>query len=722
MPITDDTKELSPDALRERAVTLLQTDPELACDADLHGDVVEELIERREELAGYLQDELKAVEAIKRRYPHPAVAALALALLVGISALTAYIWVRQPQFGLFDLQWRTVRWVAVALLVSALPLVVRVWRRYLSRLQARRLAYAQLNEGLRVQLPALIREVISELESAERRWANDFDATSAPALVELDISDTVSSATYTRIQTFIKGHVASAIGIAGPRGVGKSTLMHQLRSNQDISVHIPAPVDYRPIEFVRLIHAELAYTAVGRSTRRSSWGSRLVPPVRRALVPVLKVAGLLMASSLLVAAWVTDTQNISSANDLAEYGSRELEGYRVGLLGVGAIIGLAIIAGFILAKAWRIFQNRVRLIGYPSTVSGLAQQQLDLLRWSTSMRATAKTSLSFEQLGFEGENELSRTERELTHGESVQALRQFIQRLVALADQSILICIDELDKIADPDKAIQTVNGIKDLFHIPHVHFLVSVSSDALHRFAARGVPVRDVFDSSFDTVIQVAPLSFEESGQLIARRARRFPATVVMFCYAWSGGHARDLIRTARACVEFRRTRSAAIRLDKLVSHVLRTDLNEVLEAAVEKLHTYSTPTVDQILLFKDHLQTGNGHIADTILSALNDTPLPTGLSGTAEQEVLANALGPYARVAALIGRLFEHPRTPAEWQQKEVLNAIEALARVRRSLDCHPREIQRLLQTATDACAVVAQVDASQSVVLETSGTGSS
>src|SRR5262249_11843897 len=147
-----------------------------------------------------------------------------------------------------------------------------------------------------------------------------------------------------------------------------------------------------------------------------------------------------------------------------------------------------------------------------------------------------------------------RTERELTHAETVQALRQFIDQLVALSDRSVVICVDELDKLARPEDAIDAINGIKDLFHLPKTHFVLSVSTDAMHNFAARGVPIRDVFDSAFDTIVPVRPLTIDESRTLISRRARDFSAAVALFCHAWSGGHARDLIRTSRSCVDFRR------------------------------------------------------------------------------------------------------------------------------------------------------------------------
>jgi putative protein kinase ArgK-like GTPase of G3E family len=46
---------------------------------------------------------------------------------------------------------------------------------------------------------------------------------------------------------FIRNHETSAIGIAGPRGAGKSTLMEAVRNAEDLVTHhvlLTAPVKY----------------------------------------------------------------------------------------------------------------------------------------------------------------------------------------------------------------------------------------------------------------------------------------------------------------------------------------------------------------------------------------------------------------------------------------------------------------------------------------------
>jgi len=359
----------------------------------------------------------------------------------------------------------------------------------------------------------------------------------------------------------------------------------------------------------------------------------------------------------------------------------------------------------VLSEAWAVFQRRTKLMASAQTAPELCRQQQEFLRWSATIEASAKTSFKVSGSGFEGANKLSRTERELTHAETTQALRQFIDRLVALSGKPVVICVDELDKLANPDDAIDMINGVKDLFHVAKGHFVLSVSTDAMHNFAARGVPVRDVFDSAFDTIIPVSPLTVEESQTLISRRARDFSRAVVLFCHAWSGGHARDLIRTSRACVDFRRElkgdEQATVAL--LSWHVLHSDLREVVDATIEKLRGESddiaSAMLDQVLAFQESIEDETVDLYDVVQASAFPEEMR---SVPSEAQQLAAALAPYARIAGLCERLFSVPREPAEWRSEEVRKAVTALADVRRSLGRHPREIERRMKRAVDACTV--------------------
>src|SRR5262249_19993370 len=188
-------------------------------------------------------------------------------LLVASAAGTIWVAVK-----VFRAHQTATGFVLIGAAFVALLLAVAVYYRIARQLQMVSLERSSMWRIVEAEVEALVRQVTTELESAEDRWSNEFTATEAPALVELDANDAVPTRTRNEILGFIGNHQTSAIGIAGPRGAGKSTLMNQLRfdpKTPTLAVYVPAPVYYDPNEFTRLIHTELAVLASNRTAKRS---------------------------------------------------------------------------------------------------------------------------------------------------------------------------------------------------------------------------------------------------------------------------------------------------------------------------------------------------------------------------------------------------------------------------------------------------------------------
>src|SRR5215216_3452917 len=118
------------------------------------------------------------------------------------------------------------------------------------------------------------------------------------------------------------------------------------------------------------------------------------------------------------------------------------------------------------------------------------------------------------------------------------------------------------------------------VFGVRGCYYLVSVSEDAMSGFEQRGLPFRDVFDSSFDAIERVGYLSFAETQSVLDRRVVGLPVPFQVLCHSLSGGLPRDLIRVARELVhqdrilaDYRRSRREPDR---------RTSLKELVEATV--------------------------------------------------------------------------------------------------------------------------------------------
>jgi hypothetical protein len=147
-----------------------------------------------------------------------------------------------------------------------------------------------------------------------------------------------------------------------------------------------------------------------------------------------------------------------------------------------------------------------------------------------------------------GSFSVSSAEQAATWPELVRRYERFVKELAG--KRQVIVGIDELDKMTDKD-ARRFLNHIKTLFGQRNCFYLVSVSEDAMSAFERRGMPFRDVFDSSFDTVLRVEPLTTAESAELLDRRVVGMGLGAQLVCHAFSGGMPRDLIRAARSVVE---------------------------------------------------------------------------------------------------------------------------------------------------------------------------
>lgn len=137
---------------------------------------------------------------------------------------------------------------------------------------------------------------------------------------------------------------------------------------------------------------------------------------------------------------------------------------------------------------------------------------------------------------------------------SVPAAVERLKILAASAARDfgkVIIGIDELDKL-EYDKAARFLNDIKAIFGERGSYFLVAVSENAAAGFERRGVPFRDVFDSSFDDVVTVGYLNWNTSRALLNTRVVGMHAPFAALCYVFSGGLARDLIRTSRTIFSY--------------------------------------------------------------------------------------------------------------------------------------------------------------------------
>jgi hypothetical protein len=332
-------------------------------------------------------------------------------------------------------------------------------------------------------------------------------------------------------------------------------------------------------------------------------------------------------------------------------------------------------------------------------IDKLSREILDLIGMSRTDQWNTAVGLSGKGAAIQRQRQITLTEREPTHPELTAAFAAYLETYRRLGGKRIIIAIDELDKIAETDDAIGVINNLKELFHLPNTHFVVSVSEDALARFAMRGVPFRDVFDSAFDEIVQLQPPSPEEAWKLLAYRAGGFPISIALFCYAWSGGLPRDLIRTARACVDIRRQLGHPATIAELAAPVIRQDVKAAVDAALNaSLEIDSDQGVEFLLELRRKVDTELIPLDTLLRDAQPDIDLTARINDPHAVDFRRLIL--YIELGVVVSEFFANNiDTMITSQFNETLNIVEMLARARSALAMYPSEAERFLSEAIEA-----------------------
>jgi len=352
----------------------------------------------------------------------------------------------------------------------------------------------------------------------------------------------------------------------------------------------------------------------------------------------------------------------------------------------------------VLREGWLTgFIDPFRRSSTDRRIGKLSQQALDSITGSRSDQRTTTAGIAGKGLAWQRGRQHTWIQRERSHPELIAAFKEYLEQYRLSGGRPIAIAIDELDKLAKAGEAIAAINGLKDLFHIPNTHFVVSVSEDALHRFAMRGVPFRDVFDSAFDTIVKLQAPSPPETQEMLARRSegrQGFPMPVVLLCYAWSGGIPRDIIRTARACVNIRNRRGRPVSVAELAPQIVRRDVADIVDDAVTaSLEKNKAADIDGLLALQHQFRDDSSSLE----AALDACRFDEATRGESVDAVVLRRLSVYADIGAATLRYFcqdlcDSLVTPSE----RVLAIVEDLARAKAALAIYPAEAEWYLSRA--------------------------
>jgi hypothetical protein len=350
-----------------------------------------------------------------------------------------------------------------------------------------------------------------------------------------------------RLDELIDSLPGGSIGIAGPRGAGKTTLIRSFCTGSraradDVATLQSAPVEYSARDFVLHLFVSLCYEVLGQTednqfTAQSTHPAESLRRGFRSPPRLLLLGGvfLILGGLALFGLFVRDI----SVDPRLAWG---LVMVWCGLL----LVYVAMPSLFTGTPPVTDDGDEQRVL-----LRAAATRRLQELRFqqtiSSSWTGGAKAPVGLQATVSRGST-LARIQ--LSFPELVTMLRQFMELVARKGKGRLIVGIDELDKLPSDDTARQFLNELKAIFGVRGCYYLISISEEAMANFDRRGLPFRDVFDSSFDDVVNVSYLSLPDAQRLLNRRVV-LPIPFTCLCYCLSGGLARDLIRAARNVVE---------------------------------------------------------------------------------------------------------------------------------------------------------------------------
>lgn len=347
-----------------------------------------------------------------------------------------------------------------------------------------------------------------------------FAAWNTGLFVESDVSR--------RVQSIIRSGRGGNYGLTAPRGSGKSWLLNEATKwaaeANGLGVLFPSPSKDTPDAFLAALSEVFAQSYIDDYTRKRPLSLTVVDRQRRFYLTTLSIL--------------------------------------VGYAGIGLIVlgildkHLPKISGFfytgiflLLGSLGALFYLSGRLRRKPASTYERAIEFRRQARFSTALSASSELSGSLSHagtsLGLRKTRGEQFTERPVTLSSLVHGFREFCKTVVEAVDGPVVIAIDELDKIENPQDVIELLRAIKGIFDIWGVHYFVSVSDEAARRLDLGGVRDRNEFNSSFYQVFNLPQAGANMIGDMLSKRGIKDLSPEEITAVAiLSGGVSREAIR----------------------------------------------------------------------------------------------------------------------------------------------------------------------------------
>jgi hypothetical protein len=391
-----------------------------------------------------------------------------------------------------------------------------------------------------------------------------------------------------RLARLISHMEGGSIGLFGPRGVGKSTLLTSVARRNDLQIDMPASPNMRAVDFLAAllvgvtseVEASIVAereTGVAKSAKEFKRRRRSqIKKGRRAVAIALHVAVFGLQVALVgVAVWAIgisvdqrfDTNLVNSSwsflgsidGSVSSAASAVVDGDHVKkVFPVHAwVIAVPIAFALLYVSLWR-FNIGIWELGSDRSDAKLLRSRSRALRARllAERSSTSGRSLGFSLrgLGLGANNSESLRDREINLASLTSDARSYLADLSSFLksrEGRLLICIDELDRMETSDEIAAFLNDLKGIFAIRNCFFLMTIASGAGVSHELRGEQGAGAIDSAFDEILELDVMTRDEAGELLARMALGFTPPFISLCYVLAGGLPREIQRVGREMLD---------------------------------------------------------------------------------------------------------------------------------------------------------------------------
>jgi len=178
-----------------------------------------------------------------------------------------------------------------------------------------------------------------------------------------------------------------------------------------------------------------------------------------------------------------------------------------------------------------------------------ANKFIELLSYSSTQQDNR--SLGFKGLSL-GQTH-THTTRDLTLPGLTAHYLAFVELIREQYNGKVVFVIDELDKVHDPDQVKALLTEIKGALFSKGCFYLISISEDAARSFRYRLTSGRDIFESTFDEIIEIRQMDVQSGSAMLDKRAEyidvsdKLPQPCLELLVLFGGGIPREIIRGSR-------------------------------------------------------------------------------------------------------------------------------------------------------------------------------